>query len=140
MNFATARYFGGSDATPPKVGAPKHGLAPGATLGAADVPVRLSWAASDVDGEVTSYQLQQSTDGGAYEDVDLAGATTTTTLGIGPGHDQRFRARATDDNGNRSAWRYGPRFALDAPRRTPPRSPTREPGRPRHSPAPPAAG
>ena len=115
MNFATARYFGGRDATPPKVGAPKHGLAPGAALGAADVPVRLSWSASDVDGEVTSYQLQQSTDGGAYEDVDLAGATTTTTLGLEPGHDQRFRVRATDDNGNRSVWRYGPRFALDAP-------------------------
>ena len=55
MNFATARYFGGSDATPPKVGAPKHGLAPGAALGAADVPVRLSWSANDVDGEVTSH-------------------------------------------------------------------------------------
>ncbi len=40
--------------------------------------------------------------------------TTTTTLQLAPGHDHRFRVRATDDNGNRSFWKYGPRFTLDA--------------------------
>ena len=113
MNFATARYFGGNDATPPKVGTPKHGLVAGAALGATDVPVRLSWSASDVDGEVTSYQLQRSTDGGPYEDADLASSTATTgTFRLEPGRDHRFRVRATDDNGNRSVWRYGSRFEL----------------------------
>ena len=84
-------------------------------LGAGDVvPVRLSWSATDTEGEVTGYQLQQSTDGGPYENVGLADATTTTrTLGLAPGSDHRLRVRATDDNGNRSDWRYGTRFALD---------------------------
>lgn len=114
-NFAAARYFGGSDATPPRVRAPEKSLVAGSTLGATDVPVKLSWSATDADGEVTSYQLQQSTGGGAYEDVALASsATTTRTLQLAPGSNYRFRVRATDDNGNRSVWKYGPRFTLDA--------------------------
>jgi uncharacterized delta-60 repeat protein len=115
LNFAVARYFGGSDAKPPRVRAPEQSLVAGSTLGATDVPVKLSWSATDADGEVTNYQLQQSTDSGAYEDVGLtSSATTTRTLQLAPGSNYRFRVRATDDNGNRSVWKYGPRFTLDA--------------------------
>ncbi len=114
-NFAVTQYFGGSDATPPKVRAPEQTLVAGSTLGDPEVPIKLSWSATDADGEVTSYQLQQSTDGGAYEEVGLASsATTTRTLGLAPDSNYRFRVRVTDDNGNRSIWKYGPRFALDA--------------------------
>ncbi len=114
-DFAVARYFGGNDATPPRVKAPAQSLAAPGTLGAADVPVKLSWSATDAEGDVTAYALQRSTDGGPYEDVVLPDATaTTSTLALESGHNHRFRVRATDDNGNRSVWKYGPRFALAA--------------------------
>jgi uncharacterized delta-60 repeat protein len=116
MNFATARFFGGSDATPPKVGSPEESLVANSALGVADAaPIRLSWSATDSEGEVTGYALQMSTDGGSYEAVSLPDEKTTTrTVPLAPGHNYRFRVRATDDNGNTSAWRYGQRFALDA--------------------------
>ncbi len=117
QQFATARFFGGSDAAAPRVVAPKASLVAPSALGAADaVSVRLSWSATDAGGEVTGYALQRSTDGGPYEDVVLADATATArTLALEPGHSHRFRVRATDDNGNRSVWKYGPRFALATP-------------------------
>jgi uncharacterized delta-60 repeat protein len=116
MNFATARFFGGSDATPPKVAAPEKSLVANSALGAASAaPVRLSWSATDSEGEVTGYALQRSTDGGSYEAVSLPDEKTATiTVPLAPDHNYRFRVRATDDNGNTSAWRYGQRFALDA--------------------------
>lgn len=116
MNFAVARYFGGGDATPPRVNPPKQSLVAGSTLGDPEVPVKFSWSATDAAGEVTGYELQRSTDGGPYENVGLADATTTTrTLGFAPGSSYyRLRVRATDDNGNRSDWKYGTRFALEA--------------------------
>lgn len=116
MNFALARYFGGGDATPPRVNPPEVSLVADSTLGDPEAPVRFSWSATDAADDVTGYQqLQQSTDGGIYENVGLADATTTTaTFGFAPGSDYRLRVHATDDNGNRSDWEYGTRFALDA--------------------------
>jgi uncharacterized delta-60 repeat protein len=114
MNFATARYFGGSDATPPKVGNPTHSLVAGSTLDATDVPVRLSWSATDAEGEVTRYQLQRSVNGAAYEDVVLPRDTATSIQpSLAFDSSYRYRVRATDDNGNRSVWKYGPRFVVD---------------------------
>ncbi len=114
-NFAVARYFGGNDATPPRVEPPAHSLPANSSLGATNVPVKLSWSATDLNGDVTGYQIQRNTDGGAYVTVSLpSGAATTKTLSLQPGHDYRFRVRATDDNGNASFWQYGPRFAVDA--------------------------
>ena len=98
----------------PRVNPLERSLVAGSTLGDPEVPVKLSWSATDAGGEVTGYQLQQSTYGNPYENVGLADATTTTrTLGFAPGSNYRLRVRATDDNGNRSDWKYGTRFALD---------------------------
>ena len=114
-NFALARYFGGNDASPPRLAPPTQDLPVNSALGAVDVPVKLSWSATDLHGNVTGYQLQRGTDGDAYAPVPLpSGAATTTTLPLAPGHAYRFRVRATDDNGNTSFWKYGPRFSLDA--------------------------
>ncbi len=112
-NFALARYFGGNDATPPKVEPPAQALLQNSTLGRAAVPVRLSWSATDLHGEVTRYELQQSRDGGSYANVNLPSATAVNRSVVF-GSNYRFRVRATDDNGNRSIWKYGPRFTAEA--------------------------
>ncbi len=120
-DFAVARYFGGNDATPPRVKPPAQSLLANSTLGATNVPVSLSWSATDLHGEVTGYALQRSTDGGAYAAVSLPSTATTRSLPLAPGHNYRFRVRATDDNGNTSSWQYGPRFALEALQETSPK-------------------
>ncbi len=114
-NFALARYLVGDDSTPPKVNPPAQSLLTNSTIGASAVPVRLSWSATDAEGTVADYDLQRSTDGGAYQSMNLPGATTkTVTHSLLPNHNYRYRVRASDDNGNRSFWKYGPRFAVDA--------------------------
>lgn len=125
-DFALARYFGGSgDVTPPKVSRPAHALQSATTLGAsttsASVPTKISWSATDAEGEVTRYQLQRSTDGGAYANVALGEpASTTVALSqlLTPDHNYRYRVRAQDDNGNTSFYKYGPRFTVDAHQET----------------------
>ncbi len=122
-DFAVARYFGGHDDTPPNTRAPVQALLTPSTLGtsttSASVPTRISWSATDADGEVTRYQLQVSTNAGAYTNVSLPGALTTTiTPLLTPASNYRYRVRATDDNGNTSAFKYGPRFTVDAHQET----------------------
>ena len=85
------------------------------TVGASTVPVKILWSASDEDG-VASYEVQQSTDGGAYQDVSLGSDTTRTqkNFQLEPGGEYQFRVRATDDAGNTGAWAEGQRFTVDA--------------------------
>jgi len=121
--FAVARYFGANDATAPNTRAPAQTLITNSTLGtsttSASVPTRISWSATDSEGEVTRYQLQQSTNGGAYQNVSLPSATTTTiTRSLTPASSYRYRVRATDDNGNTSFFKYGPRFTVAAHQET----------------------
>jgi hypothetical protein len=57
--------------------------------------------------------LQQSLDGGAYTTVSLPSALTTASVRqLSNGHTYRFRMRATDKNGNTSAYRYGASFKV----------------------------
>ena len=113
-DFALARYFGGNDATPPRVKPPEQTFVANSTLGTSGVTAKLSWSATDPEGEISGYQLQRSINGGAYQDVALPSATATS---IQPSLDfdsnYRFRVRATDDNGNTSFWKYGPRFVVE---------------------------
>jgi uncharacterized delta-60 repeat protein len=122
-DFALARYFGGHDATPPNMKAPVQALLANFTLGAsttsASVPTRISWSATDSEGKVTRYQLQRSVDAGAYTNVSLPSALTTRiTPSLTPASNYRYRVRATDDNGNTSFFKYGPRFTVDAHQET----------------------
>ncbi len=120
FNIAAARYYGGTDdVTPPKVSRPSHTLLSPTTVGTTDVPIRLSWSATDAQGDVTRYQLQRSTNGGAYANVSLAAPTTTIIdQFLTPAHNYRYRVRATDDAGNTSLYKYGPRFTMDAHQET----------------------
>ena len=100
---------------PPLIATPIQTLRSATTLGGSAVPVSLSWSATDSDGIVTRYELQRSTDEGAYANVALATPTTTTiTQSLSPNHTYRFRVRVQDNNGNWSTWRYGQSFTVDA--------------------------
>ena len=114
FDFALVRQHWGADSTPPVVRPPAQGLLTNSTLGSAAATVRLSWSATDSEGEIARYELQQSTNGGPYAGVPLSQETATSiSRQLALGNNYRFRVRATDDNGNRSAWKYGSRFAVD---------------------------
>ncbi len=115
-DFAVARYYGGTDdVTPPKVSRPSHTLLSPTTVGTTDVPIRLTWSATDAQGDVTRYQLQRSTNGGPYTNVALPSPTTTVfDQYLTPNFNYRYRVRATDDSGNTSLYKYGPRFTMGA--------------------------
>ena len=63
----------------------------------------VSWAGTDATG-VASYDVQVSTDGGAWTDW-LLGTTATSGTWLGQdGHGYAFRTRGRDTKGNVSAW------------------------------------
>ena len=102
------------DDTPPTVRPPAQDFVAGSALGTSAVPVKIAWSATDGSG-ISSYQLQQSTDGGAYTDVTLPTLTTTTkSFSLAPGSTYQFRVRATDGAANTSDWSYGTQFVVDA--------------------------
>ena len=102
------------DTTAPEVQPPARGLVQNSTLGTSTIPVRLTWSATDSSG-VTGYQLQQSTNGGAYQNVSLPSATATTiTRSLTPGNTYQFQVRAQDQAGNWSNWKPGPSFQINA--------------------------
>ncbi len=77
------------------------------------IPVRVGWATTrdDVEGSgLAHYQLQQSTNGGAFTDVELPSPTTSSVrLDLVPGADTyRLRVQATDRAGNAGDFRLGP--------------------------------
>ena len=90
---------------------PKTALGAG-TVGT-KVPATVTWTGSDVGWGIDHYQLQRSTDGGAW------GGTVTTTghsrsLNLSVGHSYRFRVRAIDKAGNVGAWVAGPKVHVVA--------------------------
>ena len=105
------------DATAPETTAPAHGFMANSTIskqGASAVLVELSWSATGT-GDITRYELQRSSNGGAYVDVTLPSATATSvTERLEPGNAYQFRVRAQDQFGNWSAWQQGPNFNVGA--------------------------
>ncbi len=103
-----------ADATPPTVQPPGQDLVASSTLGTSTVPVKLAWSGTDAGG-ISRYELQQSTNDGAYAGVGLPAATATSkSVSLTPGNAYQYRVRATDGAGNTSDWSYGPRFVADA--------------------------
>ena len=102
------------DTLPPVVKPPAHSLVTSPALGAVEVPVKISWSASDSGSGVSSYELQQSINGGAWTDVSLSSATTnTSTLKLEPSDVYRFRVRAQDQSDNWSGWKQGSSFRIN---------------------------
>lgn len=115
-NFALARYLsaGTSDTAPPAVRAPAQAMLVNSTLGTSAVPVRISWSASDSSG-VSRYGLQQSINGGAWSNVALPTATTTSiTPSLTPSRSYQYRVQAQDKAGNWSGYVSGAKFTVVA--------------------------
>jgi hypothetical protein len=75
--------------------------------------VKLAWGATDADG-VSSYQLQQSTNGGAFTPLLLSSSTaTTSTQSLTPGNSYQFQVQYTDALGNTSINAIGPGAEFD---------------------------
>jgi hypothetical protein len=106
------------DTTAPVAKAPVQTFPTTSTLATSTIPVKLTWpAATDNTGGsgIASYQLQQSVNGGAYTNVTLPSATTTTiSPSLNTTDTYRFRVAAKDKAGNASAWSYGPSFKVTA--------------------------
>jgi hypothetical protein len=102
------------DTTAPAVQPPARSFVQNSRLDTSTIPVQLTWSATD-SGGVATYQLQQSTNGGAYQNVSLPSATATTiTRPLTPGNTYQFQVRAQDKAGNWSSWKPGSRFQVDA--------------------------
>ena len=103
------------DTTAPEANSLAKGFVLNSTLGTSAIPVQLTWSATDGGGSgIAGYQLQQSTNGGAYQDVALSPVTTTTiTPSLAPANTYQFQVRAQDQAGNWSAWQQGPNFRVD---------------------------
>ena len=98
------------DTSAPILVAPSERLR-GQTVGASTVLTRISWAASDAGSGIKSYAVQVSVNGHSFTNVRLASATRTYVDATLSGTaSYRFRVRATDREGNVSAWRYTPTF------------------------------
>jgi hypothetical protein len=108
-----------SDATPPAVTAPLAAPAPGKTVRAAAVPVRVAWTATDAGTGVAKVALQMRIDGGSWTKVILPRRTARhAVVSVRPPHDAQFRVRARDAAGNLSPWMEGEglRWTLDSER------------------------
>ncbi len=103
------------DTTVPTVSPPTQSFVLESTLGVSSVPVEVSWSGSDSESGIDRYDLEQSTNGGAYSAVSLPSPTATSaTLSLTPGGSYRFRVRAFDKAGNASDWAVGDSFDLNA--------------------------
>jgi serine protease len=106
------------DTTPPSVSAPTQSVSLNWTLGATDIPVTISWSASDPGG-IAQYSLWMSTNGGAFASVSLQDQTATSaTLSLTPTNSYRFAVAARDGAGNWSGYAYGSTFTVDAHQET----------------------
>ncbi len=104
-----------SDTSGPSARPPVQRFESGATIGTVTTPVKLTWSAASPGSGVSRYQLQQSTNSGAYAEVSLpAPGTTAIRRWLRPAYDYRFRVRVLDTKGVWSAWAYGPRFKVTA--------------------------
>ena len=92
------------DTTVPIVTPPQFRLP--ATFSATQTrPVTISWTGRDSRSGLQSFQLQMSRSGSVYQNVALSNPRATQTIVDAiPGQVLRFRIRATDHAGNRSAW------------------------------------
>jgi hypothetical protein len=103
------------DESPEVKKAPTQNLLAGSALSSTStLPVQIAWSATDAEGSIAAYELQQSTDGGPWTDVALSSATATTAKPtLGAGKTYQFQVRAQDGAGNWSGWKPGPTFKVN---------------------------
>lgn len=100
------------ETTPPTASAPTRSVASGTTISAGAVPLRLAWSGADATSGVKRYELEQSTDGGAWTSVSTNLTSPAISRAVAPQHGYRFRILAVDGAGNESPWATGSAFTL----------------------------
>jgi hypothetical protein len=92
------------DTSAPTATAPRVGLRTAVALPTASatqaVLARINWSGTDSGAGIASYDVQRSTDGGAWTTIASATTATAMDVSLAPGHNYRFRARARDKAGN----------------------------------------
>ncbi|MET0773141.1 MAG: serine hydrolase [Candidatus Limnocylindrales bacterium] len=98
------------DVTPPEARAPRITLRSGTQVSTSSVRVAVTWPSAIEDkGQVVRYELERSIDAGGWVDVPLEKALTWGVDDrVRPGRTVRYRVRATNDEGRRSAWVMSP--------------------------------
>jgi hypothetical protein len=109
VDTATVHVSVGRDATAPRIVAPAARLI-GQTIGMRTMVARVVWSATDAGSGVASYKLQASVNGGAFSTIAMPTTATAINRTLTDGATYRYRVRATDREGNTSAWIYGPTF------------------------------
>jgi len=99
-----------TDGIAPTATAPTSRLYSVTTMGSSATPVRSSWSATDPSG-IAKYKLQRQVNGGSWSTVSLSSAAATSLKqSLTFSDTYRYRVKATDGNGNTSAYAYGPTF------------------------------
>jgi peptidoglycan/xylan/chitin deacetylase (PgdA/CDA1 family) len=94
-------------------GAPVISLGAGAQVGTSKAALVVDWAAGAAVS-ASSFQLQQSKNGGAWQSVSLASATQTSiSLLRAPGNTFQYRVRASS-GGSWGPWSTGSRMSVQA--------------------------
>jgi subtilisin family serine protease len=85
---------------------PVTSLIPGVKLGATSLSVRVSWpAATDPSSPIVGYEVQRSTNGGAWgATIATTASVLNATYGLGIDTVYQFRVRALDAAGHWSPW------------------------------------
>jgi hypothetical protein len=112
----TFKTTGGSDTTPPAVKAPVASLQAGSQLGTKNVPVKISWSATD-DSGILGYDLKKTQffgNGTASQSTEFL-QTNVATAQLAPGPDSyQFAVTGYDNANNSSGAVAGPKFGVRA--------------------------
>jgi hypothetical protein len=112
----TAAVTVAADTYPPVAKAPTAEIIDGRNLAAGAVPLLVSWpAATDKGRGVASYEVEQKAGSGTWTALAKTPASDRDVRAmLVPGHEYRFRVRATDAAGNIGAWIGGTTFRVGA--------------------------
>jgi hypothetical protein len=100
------------DVSPPSVSTPAASFRSGASLSGTQLPMQLSWVASDAETGVRDSKLEYSTDGGtSWAILSSHFVGSTALLIVDPSGSLRFRVTPTDWAGHVGATMAGPTFS-----------------------------
>jgi hypothetical protein len=104
----------GIDARPPNILESGYALPPRVPLTFDDFTLEGSWKAADDISGVGRIQLQQSSDGTNWSDIQLSEpAPTSALIDVKPNGPHRFRVRAIDRSGNVGKWSVSRLYQTD---------------------------